>query len=232
MGTETEIGGKRRVAVMKDLHDEMGFFQTFMKQIASLFGENCEVVLHDLKNRPYESTIIAIENGQVTGRRVGDCGTNLGLQVLRGEGDRQTEDCYVTHTKEGRILRSTSIYIRDDNGAVIGCLCINYDISDLLIAQRTLQAVTKHSLETAPPNPSIEEYFAHDVNDLLDYLIQESIQQVGKPVAMMNRDDKVSGLSYLDKKGAFLIKKSGDRVAKFYDISKYTLYSYLEEARS
>ena len=45
----------------------------------------------------------------------------------------------------------------------------------------------------------------------------------------MSKEDKIKGLKYLDSKGAFLIKKAGDRVTKFYDISKYTLYNYLEQ---
>lgn len=39
-------------------------------------------------------------------------------------------------------------------------------------------------------------------------------------------------LRYLDRKGAFLVKKAGDRIAKFYDMSKYTMYSYLDQGRT
>jgi len=34
--------------------------------IATMFGKNCEVVLHDLRN--LERSIVAIANGHVTGR--------------------------------------------------------------------------------------------------------------------------------------------------------------------
>jgi predicted transcriptional regulator YheO len=54
------------------------------------------------------------------------------------------------------------------------------------------------------------------------------VQHVGKPVALMDKDDKVKAIRFLDEKGAFLIKKAGDRVTKYYDISKYTLYNYLD----
>jgi len=37
-------------------------------------------------------------------------------------------------------------------------------------------------------------------------------------------------MQYLDSRGAFLIKKAGDKISKFYDISKYTLYNYLGSA--
>lgn len=36
------------------------------------------------------------------------------------------------------------------------------------------------------------------------------------------------GINYLNDAGAFLITKSGDKVAKYFGISKYTLYSYVD----
>jgi predicted transcriptional regulator YheO len=51
---------------------------------------------------------------------------------------------------------------------------------------------------------------------------------VGKPVALMNKDDKVRCIQFLNQHGAFLITKSGDKVAKYFGISKYTLYSYID----
>ena len=66
------------------------------------------------------------------------------------------------------------------------------------------------------------------VNELLDELIEKSVRLVGKPVAMMNKEDKVRALHYLIDAGAMLITKSGDRISSYFGISKYTLYSYLD----
>ena len=44
----------------------------------------------------------------------------------------------------------------------------------------------------------------------------------------MNKDDKVRAIQFLNKSGAFLVTKSGDKVAKYFGISKYTLYSYID----
>ena len=67
-----------------------------------------------------------------------------------------------------------------------------------------------------------------NVNDLLDDLIEQSVELVGKPVAAMNKDDKVRAIQFLNQSGAFLVTKSGDKVAKYFGISKYTLYSYID----
>lgn len=210
---------------MKRVSEELPLLQRLMKGLAEHFGKNCEIVLHDYE-QPYDNTIIAIEHGHVTGRKVGDCGTNLGLELLRGnesQGDRYN---YCTQTKDGRVLRSTSIYLRDDNGELIGALCINLDVTAFIMADKTLQDFINTDF-TQP----VKEVFASDVNELLDEMIQASIQHVGVPVAMMDKNHKIQGLRYLDEKGAFLIKKAGDKVSKYYDISKFTLYNYLDELR-
>ena len=40
--------------------------------IAAQFGDKCEVVIHDVSTSHPEHTIVHIENGHVSGRRVGD----------------------------------------------------------------------------------------------------------------------------------------------------------------
>ena len=67
-----------------------------------------------------------------------------------------------------------------------------------------------------------------NVNHVLDELIEQSVALVGKPVALMNKDDKVRAIRFLNEAGAFLVTKSGDKVAKYFGISKYTLYSYID----
>jgi predicted transcriptional regulator YheO len=54
---------------------------------------------------------------------------------------------------------------------------------------------------------------------------------VGKPVALMSKEDKVRAIGFLDESGAFLITKSGQKVCQYFGISKYTLYSYLDDIR-
>jgi predicted transcriptional regulator YheO len=211
---------------MENVNEEKELLEALIKGIASQFGENCEVVLHDLTGS-YDSSIIAIENSHITGRRIGDCGSNLGLEVLRGtvtDGDRYN---YITQTKDGKILRSTSVYLKNSKGNTIGAICMNLDISDFIMAEKTLKSITQHSLESKV----VEEVFVNDVNELLDHLLQECQKEIGKPVSHMTKEDKIRAVQFLDKRGAFLVKKAGDRVCQFLDISKFTLYNFLDEKR-
>lgn len=64
------------------------FLFQLAKGIASQFGPNCEVVVHDLDSNDPESSIVAIENGQVTGRKVGDGPSHVVLETLRGDREK------------------------------------------------------------------------------------------------------------------------------------------------
>lgn len=201
------------------------FLKRLAKGISSLFGANCEVTVHDLR-KGYENTIVAIENGQGTGRRVGDGSSELVLRALK-ENPENVEDnyCYHARTKDGRILKSSSIYLRDKKGKLVALFGINYDVTDLVMARHALEAAIGDNGEKDDGGGDVT--ITSNVNDLLGQLIAEADQFVAKPVAMMSKEDKIRAIQFLNDRGAFLIKKAGDKVSRHYDISKYTLYNYM-----
>lgn len=214
---------------MEHINEEWDFLTSYIKGLALHFGKNCETVLLDVSNyEEYGSgLIVAIENGHVTGRKVGDTGTNLGLEILKGELNGGDKYNYVTQTADGRMLRSTTMYIRNAEGMPIGCVCINLDITDLMMAEKTI----KDTVLMEDSSTEVNEVFVNNINDLLDMLIQQAQEHVQKPVSKMTREDKKKGIEYLDKKGAFLVKKAGERICHYFNISKYTLYKYLDEMK-
>ena len=193
--------------------------------LAAQFGPNCEVVIHDLENSSGECTIAYIENGHVSGRKVGDGPSKVvAEQLFRGGEAPQDHLAYRTRTPDGKILKSSTIYIRDSGGKVSAILSINFDISALLMIENALSGLVR----TADENAQAEHISVLNVNDLLDDLIGQSVALTGKPVALMTKDDKIRAIQFLSRHGAFLITKSGDKVAKYFGISKYTLYSYID----
>lgn len=198
------------------------------KGIAAQFGSNCEVVVHEISERSAYSSIVAIENGHVTGRKVGDGPSHVVLERLGNPGeDPKDQLCYLTRTPDGKILKSSSIFIRDSEGKVCAIFCINFDITALTMAGQAIADVVQVD-ETVHKEP---ERITLSVSDLLDDLIRQADKLVGKPVALMTKDDKVKAIQFLNSSGALLITKSGDKIAKHFGISKYTLYSYLDKNR-
>ena len=203
------------------------FMSQLARGIARQFGPECEVVVHDLTKEHGEHSIVAIENGHVTGRKLGDGPSHVVLEALQGGGEKLEDQLnYLTKTRDGKILKSSTLYIRDEEGKVVAIFSINHDITLLLAMENALRQFT------APEQPEREpERITPNVTELLDELIEQSVQTVGKPVALMTKEDKVKAIEFLNRTGAFLITKSGDRISKFFGISKYTLYSYLDEAK-
>ncbi len=203
------------------------FLFQLAKGISKQFGPDCEVVVHDLASNDQNSTIVAIENGHVTDRKVGDGPSHVVLEALRSGRENLSDHLgYLTRTKDGKILKSSTIYIRNDDGEAIGIFSINYDITLMLAMDENI----KQFVSTEQPQREPER-ISHNVSELLDELIEQSVKIVGKPVALMAKEDKVKAIQFLNETGAFLITKSGDKVCKFFGISKYTLYSYIDEAK-
>ncbi len=205
---------------------DLSFFERLSKAIAVQFGDNCEVAVHDLKSGDLEHTIALIENGHVTHRKQGDGPSRVVLEALKSEDPKALKDSagYLMRTHDGRILKCATIYIRDENGVPEGVFSINYDVTELLMAERAVSSLLHHREE----EKKTPERIPLSVNELLDDLIEQSVQLVGKPVAMMNKEDKIKAIAFLNKAGAFLITRSGDKVSKYFGISKYTLYSYID----
>ena len=199
-----------------------------LKQIANgmtkQFGPDCEIVIHDLTQNNLDNSIVYIENGHVSGRRVGDGPSTVVLETVRRNPEAVHDKlAYLTRTSDGKVLKSSTMFIRGDDGNIDYIFAVNYDITGLLLIDRSLKSFI--NTEEATRNPSKT---THNVNDLLDELLIKSVELVGKPVSLMNKEDKILAIQFLNDAGAFLITRSSDKVSKFFGISKYTLYSYID----
>lgn len=208
---------------------DLDFYRRLSSALAEQFGSNCEVVVHDLRKKDPDHTIVAIENGHVSHRQKGDGSSRIVLEALNEHDPKKLSDQagYLLKTHDGRILKSSTVYIRDEAGAVVGIFAVNYDITELLMAEHAIGSILNHRQEKRVP-----ERIPQSVNELLDDLIEQSVVMVGKPVALMNKEDKIKAIRFLSDAGAFLVTRSGDKVSKYFGISKYTLYSYIDAKSS
>lgn len=190
------------------------------------FGENVEFVVHDL-SLAYEHTIVDIRNGHVTGRKLGDTGDLLGLKALRYSHDNGA-NCFntLTYTDEGKILRTSTFFFRNAQGTAVASFAINEDITESIKYEQYL-----HRMNRLDSAGEAMELYQGNVNKMLDYLINSALLEVGKNAAVMTRSDKLRIVDFLDSRGAFLIAKSVQKVCEVLEISKVTLYSYLETVR-
>jgi predicted transcriptional regulator YheO len=211
----------------EDIAELYAVLHPVMRAITGAVGPHCEVVLHDLTTRSMESTIYAIENGDVTGRAVGGPSTNLGLGVLQDEQANHDAFGYHGRTSDGRDLHCSSVYYRNRAGSVIAALCINIDLTAVQNAQAILAALLPADGQSAP-----QEIVGPDIHMVLEDMIDTAIKSVGKPVGLMTKADRIKVLRILEEHGAFHIKRAVDRIAARLGVSKVTAYSDLDSVRS
>lgn len=195
--------------------------------VQKTFGKNCEVVIHDL-SKPENSMIY--KAGDVTKRNIGAPITNLVLEALKRDGNN-TPDLigYKSFTKDGKNLKSSTIFIRNPQGEIIGCLCINYDLTEFQLAQQYLAEFTE-TYDLSGEGRE-DEKFVQDIGEMVQAVLDNVLNKLGKPVVAMSKEDKVRAVEMLEEKGIFLVKGAVDIVAQALAVSKYTLYGYIEEVR-
>ena len=196
--------------------------------LALEFGPQCEVVVHDLETDDLDHSIVVIENGHVSGRHLGDGPSHIVLESIHEQGAEVHDRVpYLTKTADGKLLKSSTIFIRNDDGEPTGILAINFDITLMTAYNRSMTAF----MGLGDASPAEPEPITRNVADLLDDLLHECEQYVGKPAALMTKEERVRAIGFLDRRGAFLISKSSEKACEFFGISKYSFYSYLNEAK-
>lgn len=205
-----------------------------VRAIDPIVPGNAEVALHDLAKLP--ESIVAIA-GSVTGRTVGDPATDVLLEAIVSGIPGEALASYTTTLPNGQSLSSSTTIIRNMVGEPVAALCVNADLE----AWERLSAVVA-VLDRAWPGPerpggghkSAEalgsgERFAHDVDELATHVIADTLAKTGVPVELMRKDHKVAAVARLRERGIFLLKDSVETVAQALQVTRFTIYNYLNE---
>lgn len=205
-----------------------------VKLAGAMVDAHTEVVLHDL-SRP-ECSIVSIENGHVSGRRLGDAilggpagdrGFAAIEQAMRqGGAEPALVSGYHTLSRDGRRLLSASAVFKTAAGEPFAALCLNSDRSQLEAALACLQALVGRA---PPPQRAAPEPPAMD--EAMQDIIVQALERGGKPLARMKKADKKQAVAQMLEQGLFIVKGGVERAAEALGVSRYTIYNYLDEIR-
>ena len=209
------------------VHPNLEAIAQMIPSLKAMLGPRHEVILHDLSH--VESSIVMLE-GDVTHRKIGGPATDYLLKLLREGGDGAENSVnYKTVLPNGRLLRSSTIFIRDEEGRIIGSLCFNQDLTDYIVARNLIEENTLFGqTEVEPP----KETFAQDISEVMESVVDTEITLFQKPVVYMQKEDKLCIVAKLEQKGVFAIKNAVEYVAECLGVSNFTVYNYLKEVRS
>lgn len=218
--------------------DKLEQYKPLVDFLAQVLGNNCEVVLHDLMSP--DKSIVKIANGHISGREMNGPLTDLALKVLQ-EKTYKNKDyiCnYKGTSKDDRVMRSSSYFIKDDDNEIIGMLCINIDISDMIRARDFIDDFVKippckEEKKDSTPEDAIAvfESFAENIEDLISSLIQKVLSEYPISPERMSLEEKQEVVKKLNDKGVFLLKGGVGEVAKSLKTSETTIYRYISKIK-
>jgi predicted transcriptional regulator YheO len=210
--------------------------------IADIIGTHCEVVLHDVTNP--DKSVIAIRNGYISGRSLGCPLTDLGLKLMTME-DHLVRDSVVNYggkTVNGDLLISSTHYIRNEKGTLLGMLCVNIlsGYYSPVSAQSGMVGTGLQSIETdalsvalkaagavVPNKEPINESFSTSVDQIVVDAVNKLIVQCGVTIDRLSADEKNNIIQRLSEDGIFKVKGSVSKIASILGISESTVYRYL-----
>jgi len=103
-------------------------------------------------------------------------------------------------------------------------------VTDILSLNTVIQDIFAISEEPEQAEPT--ETFAVDMVSTLNEMADKIIRKAGKAIPSMGREDKIEIVRQLDEQGFFLIKGATKLTAGKLQVSKFTIYNYLEQIRS
>jgi len=197
--------------------------------LAEVLGDNAEVVLHDIS--AINSSVVAIRNSHVSGRTVGAPATNLALKIMKDNTYRNKN--FIANYKgvsgNGKMLRSSTYFIRDEHQKLVGMLCVNIDYDRLVQLRNYLDGIIQFSGETG--DEKNVERFSSSVEEIAFDSIETAIKNSGILPERMSQDEKIEIIKELNNNGVFLLKGSVSEVASQLKTSEATVYRYLNKIK-
>jgi len=193
---------------------------TIAKGLSETLSPFCEVVVHDLTNP--EHAILSIHNN-LSGRKVGDPVTELGLARIMSPEFPNLISNYANQFADGRPAKSTSIGIKDEEGQYVAALCMNIDLTLFRGMQSALEHFTK--IET---DNIVENLEPSGTEAIRKYIDQFASKHATTP-RMLKLNERKQLIHELKNNGLLDIKKAVETVAQHLGISRASAYLYVKE---
>jgi predicted transcriptional regulator YheO len=206
---------KRRTPEQRHLLAQL---QQLAEGLGRTFAPFCEVVLHDLLDA--EHAVLAIHNN-LSGRRVGQPATELGLARILDPQLEQVIANYPNRFADGRQVKSTSIGVRDSQGRYIAALCLNVDLSLFQGFQSLLSRFA--ALERGAPQ--LESLASAGSEAIRDHIDRFAADRATTPRALKAEDRRVL-MNALKSAGLLEVRRAMQTVAAHLGVSRAAVYGY------
>lgn len=205
----------------------LGHYVNMARVLADMMSPILETVVHDLSDP--ERSIVAIFNGRLTDREVGDPATDVVRRLLDGE----FPDVLVGYDNEspnGQRLKSSSLAIYNEEAMLIGVLGLNMDISYFQQFGKFIDRfIATHRSEHMPQSEQFQHLVPDGVQspreDIQDAIDQYRISQNWN-ARVLNNDEKREIVEYLYREGYFKNRGAATIIADLLGLTRPSVYNY------
>jgi predicted transcriptional regulator YheO len=218
-----------------NIHPLLASYLPMLDFLAAVMGKDAEIVLHDVSHM--DNSVVAIRNGHVSGREVGAPTTNLALKLIKNGkyGDSDFLANYKGQADDGKTLKSSTYFIRDNRKKLIGMLCINIDMSRFEQFRDFLEGIVgfpEHPVGASnAEKDTLIEHFSNSVEAVAFESIDSVLKERNISPKRMSQDEKIDVIKDLNKSGVFLLKGAVSEVAVRLKTSEATVYRYLNKIK-
>ncbi|MDX8335869.1 helix-turn-helix transcriptional regulator [Candidatus Cetobacterium colombiensis] len=203
-------------------------YRKVAKFMSKCYGENVEVVLHDLRDVSCSS--IEIFNNHVSGREIGSPMSEFGLKILKEKLYEDKE--FITNSKGvvgGKILRSSTFFIKNSEEEIIGMVCVNVDVSVYLNIAYQMENMANFGLNLKDEKEIVAEVdFPNSVKEMINKALLEILK--GKiSWKEIDGEGKLDVIKKLNQKGIFDLRGGVSEVSEILKVSESTIYRYLSK---
>ena len=192
--------------------------------VAEMFSPVVEAVIHDY--RMPESSVIAVFNSHITGRKVGDSITDMGERRIKGDPIPDELISYRNESPEGKPLKSSSLAIRNDEHELIGSLCFNFDLSTFQEFGRFIELLSKSSFSEVLHGP--ERFFPATSQDEIRGAISEYLISHNWQSRSLDNSQRQELVLALRERGYFNQRNAVTTIARELGVTRPTIYRYLQ----
>jgi predicted transcriptional regulator YheO len=203
-------------------NDLLAYYAQVAKVLGEMFAPVLEAVVHDLR-KPNHS-IIAIYNGHITGRKIGDGTSDLGYRRLKGELPDEMIN-YENESPIGRKLKSSTLAIRNKRGKLIGTLSLNMDVSYFEEVSMFLGHFV--SSNKMPYLEKREKFYIGSPRDDINAFIKEVLLQKNWIHNKLGKTEKKEIIRLLYSDNFFSKRSAVSSVADILHMSRPTVYRYV-----
>lgn len=220
---------------------------SFVEFLGKALGPDYEITLHDLA--PDNCSIVAIANGRISGRNVGSPLSERGLRLMENK-EYENTDYTMNQTAllaNGKTIRASTLFIKDETGTPVAMLCINFDDSRFRAVHNDLMGLihpdtflqhhysidvsTLHQ-HSAPPAPEKKSENIHnDVSDMMKEIFDQVARGMSVPMDRLTQEERTQVIAQLHELGMFRLKGAVQFVAEGLACSQASIYRYLSKVK-